>query len=133
MEQGGWGFPGPPASPDALIKQVEGRYNNAQTLSVHFEESYSLLGRKRTPESGTLNLSTLPPAVREALLSGTVHTASLPAPNERDAWLRWIRDRAVAEGVKIAREMFEQVKGTVQGVQVSAPFGKVEVALEVFG
>jgi hypothetical protein len=25
------------------------------------------------------------------------------------------------------------VKGTVQGVQVSAPFGKVEVALEVFG
>jgi len=29
--------------------------------------------------------------------------------------------------------MFEQVKDTVQGVQVSAPFGKVEVALEVFG
>jgi hypothetical protein len=29
--------------------------------------------------------------------------------------------------------MFQQVKGTVQGVQVSAPFGKVEVALEVFG
>src|SRR5690349_17652584 len=28
---------------------------------------------------------------------------------------------------------FFQVKGSVQGVQVSAPFGKVEVALEVFG
>jgi hypothetical protein len=28
--------------------------------------------------------------------------------------------------------MFARVKGMVQGVQVSAPFGKVEVALEVF-
>src|SRR6267143_104829 len=43
------------------------------------------------------------------------------------------KEAALAEGVKIAREMFQQVKGTVQGVQVSAPFGKVEVALEVFG
>src|SRR5438309_2080913 len=43
------------------------------------------------------------------------------------------KEAALAEGVKIAREMFEQVKGGVQGVQVSAPFGRVEVALEVFG
>src|SRR2546421_666687 len=43
------------------------------------------------------------------------------------------KEAALAEGVKIAREMFEQVKGSVQGVQVSAPFGRVEVALEVFG
>jgi homocysteine S-methyltransferase len=43
------------------------------------------------------------------------------------------KEAALAEGVKIAQEMFQQVKGTVQGVQVSAPFGKVEVALEVFG
>ena len=43
------------------------------------------------------------------------------------------KEAALAEGVKIARGMFEQVKGTVQGVQVSAPFGRVEVALEVFG
>jgi homocysteine S-methyltransferase len=43
------------------------------------------------------------------------------------------KEAALAEGVKIAREMFEQVKGAVQGVQVSAPFGRVEVALEVFG
>jgi methionine synthase / methylenetetrahydrofolate reductase (NADH) len=42
------------------------------------------------------------------------------------------KEAALAEGVKIAREMFQQVKGTVQGVQVSAPFGRVEVALEVF-
>jgi len=43
------------------------------------------------------------------------------------------KEAALGEGVKIAREMFQQVKGTVQGVQVSAPFGRVEVALEVFG
>ena len=43
------------------------------------------------------------------------------------------KEAALAEGVTIAREMFQQVKGSVQGVQVSAPFGRVEVALEVFG
>ena len=39
----------------------------------------------------------------------------------------------MAEGIAIAREMLERVRGGVQGVQVSAPFGKVELALEVFG
>jgi methionine synthase / methylenetetrahydrofolate reductase(NADPH) len=43
------------------------------------------------------------------------------------------KEAALAEGVAIARQMFQQVKGAVQGVQVSAPFGRVEVALEVFG
>ncbi len=43
------------------------------------------------------------------------------------------KEAALAEGVAIAREMFQQVKGAVQGIQVSAPFGRVEVALEVFG
>jgi homocysteine S-methyltransferase len=43
------------------------------------------------------------------------------------------KDAALAEGVAIAREMFARVRGLVQGVQVSAPFGKVEVALEVLG
>jgi homocysteine S-methyltransferase len=38
----------------------------------------------------------------------------------------------VAEGIAIAREMLERVRPQVQGVQVSAPFGKVELALEVF-
>jgi len=32
----------------------------------------------------------------------------------------------------VAREMFERVRPLVQGVQVSAPFGKVELALQVF-
>src|SRR6266704_636839 len=43
------------------------------------------------------------------------------------------KDAALAEGVAIAREMFQRVKGAVQGIQVSAPFGRVEVALDVFG
>jgi methionine synthase I (cobalamin-dependent)/5,10-methylenetetrahydrofolate reductase len=43
------------------------------------------------------------------------------------------KEAALAEGVAIARDMFARVRGAVQGVQVSAPFGKVEVALEVFG
>ena len=43
------------------------------------------------------------------------------------------KEHAVAEGIAIAREMLERVHGSVQGVQVSAPFGKVELALEVFG
>ena len=42
------------------------------------------------------------------------------------------KEAALAEGVLIAKEMFAQVKKEVQGIQVSAPFGKVEVALEVF-
>ncbi|MBM3908215.1 MAG: bifunctional homocysteine S-methyltransferase/methylenetetrahydrofolate reductase [Gemmatimonadetes bacterium] len=41
------------------------------------------------------------------------------------------KDHAIAEGIAIAREMLDRVRGAVQGVQVSAPFGKVELALEV--
>lgn len=43
------------------------------------------------------------------------------------------KEHAVAEGIAIAREMLERVRPAVQGVQVSAPFGKVELALQVFG
>jgi homocysteine S-methyltransferase len=42
------------------------------------------------------------------------------------------KEHGVAEGVAIAREMLERVRPLVQGVQVSAPFGKVELALDVF-
>jgi methionine synthase I (cobalamin-dependent)/5,10-methylenetetrahydrofolate reductase len=40
-------------------------------------------------------------------------------------------DAARAEGVAIAREMVEQVQGMVAGVQLSAPFGRYELAVEV--
>lgn len=41
------------------------------------------------------------------------------------------REHGVAEGIAIAREMLAAVRGGVQGVQLSAPFGRVELALEV--
>jgi 5,10-methylenetetrahydrofolate reductase len=59
--------------------------------------------------------------VPEAVVSRMRHA------NERS------KEHAVQEGIAIAREMLEQVREVVQGVQVSAPFGKVELALEVFG
>ena len=43
------------------------------------------------------------------------------------------KEHALAEGIAIAREALERVRGSVQGVQVSAPFGRIELALEVFG
>ena len=42
------------------------------------------------------------------------------------------KEHAVAEGVAIARELLDRVRGSVQGVQVSAPFGKVDLALQLF-
>jgi methionine synthase / methylenetetrahydrofolate reductase(NADPH) len=57
-------------------------------------------------------------------------------PNEILARMRTANDKgkesALHEGISIAREMFEQVRSDVQGLQVSAPFGKVEYALQVF-
>jgi homocysteine S-methyltransferase len=38
-----------------------------------------------------------------------------------------------AEGVAIAQEMLAEVRGQVQGVQVSAPFGKYKAAAQVLG
>ncbi len=42
------------------------------------------------------------------------------------------KDAALAEGVAIARELLQRIRPMVQGAQVSAPFGRVPVALEVF-
>lgn len=41
------------------------------------------------------------------------------------------RERALAEGIVIAREMLAAVRDRLQGVQVSAPLGRVPVALDV--
>jgi methionine synthase / methylenetetrahydrofolate reductase(NADPH) len=42
------------------------------------------------------------------------------------------KEHGLQEGIAIAREMLERVRPSVHGAQVSAPFGKVELALEVF-
>ena len=43
------------------------------------------------------------------------------------------KEGAFAEGIDIAREMLAEARGAVQGVQVSAPFGKYNAAAEVLG
>jgi len=40
-------------------------------------------------------------------------------------------ESARQEGVHIARETLARIKGLVQGVQISPPLGKYELALEV--
>ncbi|MGH7466801.1 MAG: bifunctional homocysteine S-methyltransferase/methylenetetrahydrofolate reductase [Longimicrobiales bacterium] len=42
------------------------------------------------------------------------------------------KEHALQEGIAIAREMFARVQPHVQGLQVSAPFGRVPFALQVF-
>jgi len=42
-------------------------------------------------------------------------------------------DAAISEGVAIAREALEAVKDLIQGAQISAPLGKVEVVAKVLG
>ncbi len=42
------------------------------------------------------------------------------------------KEHAHDEGIAIARESLLEVKDVIQGVQVSAPFGNVKYALQVF-
>ena len=42
------------------------------------------------------------------------------------------KEHAKEEGLLIARESLDEIKDSLQGVQVSAPFGKVKYALKVF-
>ena len=43
------------------------------------------------------------------------------------------KEAGIEEGVAIAREMVEAIRGVVAGIQVAAPQGKVEHALSVLG
>jgi homocysteine S-methyltransferase len=42
------------------------------------------------------------------------------------------KEHGLREGVAIARETLERVRAQVAGVQVSAPLGRVDLAIEVF-
>jgi homocysteine S-methyltransferase len=42
------------------------------------------------------------------------------------------KEHGLHEGVTIARETLARVRGAVAGVQVSAPLGRVDLALQVF-
>jgi len=41
------------------------------------------------------------------------------------------KEAAREEGIKIAREIVERVRGAVKGIQVSPPFGRIQTALDV--
>ena len=43
------------------------------------------------------------------------------------------KEHGLREGVAIARETLERVRSQVAGVQVSAPLGRIDLAIEVFG
>ena len=42
------------------------------------------------------------------------------------------KEEAIEEGIRIAQQMLAQAQPAIQGVQVSAPFGRVPLALRVF-
>jgi homocysteine S-methyltransferase len=42
-------------------------------------------------------------------------------------------EMARAEGICIAQEMLRAARGMIQGVQVSAPFGRYPLAVEILG
>jgi homocysteine S-methyltransferase len=62
-----------------------------------------------------------------------VNELRVPVPEEYMARMRRLDDpeRARVEGVDIAREMTVRVRKMVQGVQLSAPFGRYKMALDV--
>jgi homocysteine S-methyltransferase len=43
------------------------------------------------------------------------------------------REDQLKMGIEIAQQAIERIRDRVAGVQVSAPFGKIQVALEVIG
>ncbi len=62
-----------------------------------------------------------------------VNELRVPVPDEFMERMRRVdnADKARDEGVAIAREMTQRVRQMVQGVQLSAPFGRYQMALDV--
>jgi homocysteine S-methyltransferase len=62
-----------------------------------------------------------------------VNELRVPVPEHFMARMQRVdnAEKAREEGVRIAREMVVRVRGMVQGVQLSAPFGRYQMALDV--
>jgi methionine synthase I (cobalamin-dependent)/5,10-methylenetetrahydrofolate reductase len=62
-----------------------------------------------------------------------VNELRVPVPDEFMDRMRRVdnADKARAEGVAIARDMVTRVRSMVQGVQLSAPFGRYQMAIDV--
>jgi homocysteine S-methyltransferase len=62
-----------------------------------------------------------------------VNELRVPVPDEYMERMRRAdsADKARAEGINIAREMCSRIRHMVQGAQLSAPFGRYEMAVQV--
>jgi homocysteine S-methyltransferase len=62
-----------------------------------------------------------------------VNELRVPVPEHYMERMRQVdsAEKSRQEGVAIAREMVERVRTMVQGVQLSAPFGRYQMALDV--
>jgi 5,10-methylenetetrahydrofolate reductase len=62
-----------------------------------------------------------------------VNELRVPVPDEYMERMRLAdsAEKARAEGIEIAREMCARVRRMVQGAQLSAPFGRYEMAIQV--
>jgi methionine synthase / methylenetetrahydrofolate reductase(NADPH) len=62
-----------------------------------------------------------------------INELRVPVPDEYMDRMRRAdsAEKARAEGILIAREMSQRVRRIVQGVQLSAPFGRYEMAIQV--
>jgi methionine synthase / methylenetetrahydrofolate reductase(NADPH) len=62
-----------------------------------------------------------------------VNELRVPVPEHYMERMRQVdsAEKSRQEGVAIAREMVEHVRTIVQGVQLSAPFGRYQMALDV--
>lgn len=65
-------------------------------------------------------------------MNNEVPGASVPAAYMARMQEKGSGPEAQQEGVRIAGEALQRIRGGIQGVQVAAPFGKVELALDVF-
>jgi len=43
------------------------------------------------------------------------------------------KESALAEGTTIARELLEELRGAISGVQLSTPFGRIDYAMTILG
>jgi homocysteine S-methyltransferase len=66
-------------------------------------------------------------------LNNEIPGVSVPAPIMERMRAAGSGERAAAEGVSVAREIIGRIRPRIQGVQVSAPFNRYRLALDVLG
>jgi len=64
-------------------------------------------------------------------MNNEVPGASVPADILERMRRTTTREEGLAEGIRIAHETFERVRGGVAGVQLAAPMGRIDGALSI--